>query len=137
MKNEARAFAEKINGRSIGQELTKQDESFARENGIVVIFGASDDLAEIGGAISDEVSVFDGGVVAFYKGDLLRRECDNDGCPHEVRMLEKSIIVNALWCAKDKPSWSYETDIPHEKFSVLEDGEPYCEGIVFHVSDIQ
>lgn len=27
--------------------------------------------------------------------------------------------------------WTYATNVPHEKFMIYEDGEPYCQGIVF------
>jgi hypothetical protein len=40
-----------------------------------------------------------------------------------------------VW-GKDDTSWSYETDIPHATFDVLEDGEVYCRGIVFALADL-
>ena len=33
-------------------------------------------------------------------------------------------------------SWSFETDIPHEIFMIYDDGNPYCEGIVFSIDDL-
>ena len=37
-------LAATLNGREYNHEITKEEEAEARENGLVVIFGASDDL---------------------------------------------------------------------------------------------
>lgn len=47
-------FAEKLNGRQYLNELTRELEAYAKENGIVVIYGQSDDLMEVRGAIDEE-----------------------------------------------------------------------------------
>ena len=44
--------------------------------------------------------------------------------------------IEAVWCAPGKPTWSYETDIPHATFNICEDGELYCEGIVFSIDHL-
>ncbi len=46
-------------------------------------------------------------------------------------------IIEALWAPESDPgySWVYKTDIPHESFEVVEDGEPYCRRIVFSLAD--
>ena len=83
----------------------------AKENGLVVVFGASDDLCEIRGAEDDEIDCFDGG---------------------EATIAGANVKIN--WC-KDGHSWTYDKDRPHECFDVYEDGEKYCRGIVFSISD--
>lgn len=125
-----------LHGRELGDEISKEEEKIASESGLVVVFGASDDLAEIRGAIYEEVGVYDGGVIAFLDGDLLQKKCDNDDCPHEEDMLEKAKIVKALWCDAKIP-WTYETEIPHETFDIMEEGIVFCRGIVFDVKDIE
>lgn len=129
-------LAELLNGREIGNEISKEEESQAEKNGLIVIFGASDDLAEIRGAVYDEVECYDGGVIAFHKGELLKKECDNDDCPHEEKMLEDSKIVKAEWCATEDASWTYETDVPHSEFDIMEGEEVYCRGIVINQKDL-
>ena len=42
-------FANRLNGREYGQELTPAEAQRAKEAGIVVVFGASDDLMEFRG----------------------------------------------------------------------------------------
>jgi len=44
--------------------------------------------------------------------------------------------VDALWAKEDGYSWTYRTDIPHATFEIVEDGEPYCRGIVIDVADL-
>lgn len=135
MKMTKEELAQKLNGRKIGEEMSLDDEIDARESSLIVIFGSSDDLAEIRGIINDEVSVYDGNIIPFLNGDLFKKECDNDECPHEEWMLERAYTVKAKWCDGDI-SWTYETEIPHVTFDILEDDEIYCRGIVFNKSEI-
>lgn len=96
----------------------------AKENGLVVVFGASDDLMEFSGAIEDEADCYDGGIVCF----------DKLGVINEDEFARNSI--KAFWCIDNVP-WLYETEIPHESFMVMEDGEVYCIGIVFSIKDLK
>ena len=52
----------------------------AKEAGLVIVFGASDDLMEFRGAIYDEVGACDGGTALIDKEGLLpeRNQIDND-----------------------------------------------------------
>ena len=45
--------------------------------------------------------------------------------------------VKAVWHDKGGPCWTFETDIPHETFTVMEDGEPFCVGIVFSMEALK
>ena len=48
-------FAQKLNGREYNwPQFTKEDLAIAKENGFIIVSGASDDLMEIDGAINDE-----------------------------------------------------------------------------------
>lgn len=47
-------FAKMLDGREYGGEITKEEEALAKELGFVVVFGYSDDNAELRGAIDDE-----------------------------------------------------------------------------------
>lgn len=137
MSVELKEFAKLLDGRQIGDEVSRELSQLAMENNFVIIHGASDDLAIIDGAISDECGgLYNGGEIAFVDGDIFSKECDDDDCPHESRIWDQAIKVEAEWCAKDKPCWSYTTSIPHEKFSILEDGQAWCEGIVFKIESI-
>ena len=130
-----------LNGREYGSENNDCRE-LAKENGLVFVIGASDDLMELDGAIYDEGSCFDGGDVYL----------DKDGIAQDGEHLANKIT--AVWCGKvDDESvedqdrfttkdgrvfaWGYITDIPHTTFDIYEDGDPYCRGIVFSIEDLK
>lgn len=124
-----REIAEKLNGIAYGENVG-EIEAEAREHGIVIVMGASDDLMEFSGAIEDEAGCFEGGEVFF----------DRDGVSQDDT--ERDNVIEAVWCdgmnADGIPAtWTYKTEIPHETFDVWEDGELYCVGIAFSIEDIQ
>lgn len=107
-------FAKMLDGREYGGEITKEEEALAKELGFVVVFGYSDDNAELRGAIDDEIGCFDGGVL------------EHDDLPGGIY---------ADWCPEDMDcSWAYGTSIPHETFNIYEHGELYCVGIVCDIN---
>lgn len=57
----AAELAALLNGREYRKEMSRDEEQVAKAAGLVVVFGASDDLMELRGAISDEVGCYDGG----------------------------------------------------------------------------
>jgi len=57
----AEELAAKLNGREYGEEITDTEEIEAKKSGLVVIFGYSDDSAELRGAINDEIGCNGGG----------------------------------------------------------------------------
>lgn len=119
-----------LNGREMGSEVSNAEEEWLKSADLIVCFGASDDLVEIRGAVHDEISLYDGGEFHFINGGLYERACESDECPHEESLAEGTYDIKALW-DKNGVSWSYETDIPHETFEVMEDGEVFCRGIIF------
>ena len=126
-------FAKSINYIQYGHpQFTDREISIAKDNGFVIVYGASDDLMEFEGAIRDEGDCFEGGNAYFNRNGV-----SQDGT-------ERANCIKALWCddsARDKNgvmfAWAYETDIPHETFTIYEDGEPYCRGIVFSIDDVK
>lgn len=101
-------FAEKLNGRTYGCEITELEEIEAKEHGFVVVFGFSDDNTEFRGAYCDEVGCFDGGRV-YENGEE---------------------YIDALWC-KGEYDWIFDTNISHATFDIYDYGYKYCKGIVF------
>ena len=71
-------FAQQLNGKEYGYPMfTEKEIQTAKDNGWVIVTGASDDLMEFEGAIRDEGVCFDGGKVFFSKSDI----------PHETFMV--------------------------------------------------
>ena len=107
-------FAKMLDGREYLHEITKEEEALAKELGFVVVFGYSDDNAELRGAIYDEIGCFDGGKL-------------------EHKDLPDAIY--AKWCDRESNyPWSYETSIPHETFNIYENGDYWCIGIVCDIN---
>lgn len=131
-------LAAMLNGREYRKEMTREEEREAMASGLVVVFGASDDLLEFRGLINDEVGAYEGACVLLTPDGLLQRECDDDNCPHFKHIADKAVPLEQLWCAEGDagPSWTYKTDISHDTFTIMDDGEPYCRGIVFYLADV-
>ena len=135
MRDAIKSMAEALDGSEYGEEFRSDVLEHAKISGIVIVFGASDDQMEFRGAIHDEATCYGGGWVYFNRSGELRSKCEYPFCPYFDAMKEKASKINAIWDAEGY-SWTYETDIPHETFEVVEDGMKYCRGIVFSLDDI-
>lgn len=127
--------AQKLDGNQYRKEGTRGLFEEMKAAGLVAIFGASDDLMEIRGAVNDEIGCYDGGTASFTKAGLLKSECDSEECPYHAKLEREATCVEALWDERGY-SWCYDTVIPHQKFVIKEDDEDYCEGIVFALADV-
>ena len=121
--------AEKLNGRQYGDSFEDVLED-AKQSGLVMVTGASDNLMEFAGAFRDEGGCFDGGRVYF----------DCDGVDQEGE--ERANWIDAKWCDGTnrngiQATWTYETDIPCERFDIYEQQDIYCEGLVFSIDDLR
>jgi len=134
---DAKELAAKLNGRKYCREMTREESEQAAAAGLVVVHGASDDLIEFRGAIRDEGGA-PGVVLIDAKGLLPERDqIDDDGeLIDYFNRQPKARKIEALFAKEGDYTWTYKTDIPHETFEIVEDGEPYCRGIVFNIGDI-
>jgi len=124
-----------LDGNEYGKEIARDLEQRVKAAGIVVVFGGSDDLIEFRGAIHDERG--GPGVVHLTKKGLLVSQCGDDDCPYFAKEKERATTITSVWCPGGTDlSWSYTTDIPHETFTIKEDGDNYCRGIVFDLADV-
>lgn len=138
----AKGLADILDGAKYGFRLTDEIKAQAKHDGLVIVYGASDDLMELRGAINDEVDVYEGGTVYFDDKGLLKFHDDCGGerelCPYYAAAKKNAKTITAVWCPDGTDfAWMYETDIPHATFRVLEDGEHYCLGIVFSMEDLK
>jgi len=123
-----------LNRREYGSEVTAAESRLFRDNGLVVVFGASDGLIEFRGAIDDELGAYGGTAVPLTDSGLLV-ECDCE-CPHYRKAKDRAVHLRAIWDDGSGWSWKYQAPFPHVQFDILEDGEPYCRGIVFKLADV-
>jgi hypothetical protein len=127
-----------LNGREYTEEINEELETIARISGLVVVFGASDDLMEFRGAIDDEVGCYNGCTAYLTKDGLLVNKCDEDDCPYFDQIKKQALTIEATWNTENESeiAWTYKTKIPHSTFEIMEDGVIYCRGIVFSLSDL-
>lgn len=128
-------LALRLNGREYGHELDGISESMLKDQGLVVLFGYSDDNMEFRGAIDEEIGCYGGGEALLTKNGLLINECDNEDCPYFEQLKPKATKIEAVWDTEGY-SWIFKTTIPHETFEIMEDGEKFCRGIVFNLSEV-
>lgn len=133
-------LADKLNMTEYPCRPSEELIEFAKANGLVIVYGASDDLIEFNGAFRDEGSVYDGyTVLVDAKGLLAEDPADLDTEQERADYYyrkPKAKSIEALWCEEGDYSWTYRTDIPHATFEIVEDGTPYCRGIVFALADL-
>lgn len=139
----AKELAHRLNGNEYLSEICDQLEGTARDNGLVVVFGQSDDLIQFRGAVNGEAYSYGGGdEIELFEGKLLEVKEPFDEVSEMKEFLEgfgvdiKTKVIIPKWDI-DGYSWKYHTAIPHETFDILEDGEKYCQGIVFHINEIK
>lgn len=135
----AKELAAALSGREYGMEIMPGEERDAKNAGLVVVYGYSDDNVELRGAIDAEVGAWEGTTIYVNRGGLLEEPaCDNSEdctCPYFAAAKKTAQTIKAVWGHNGTP-WTLETDIPHETFTIFEDGEPFCVGIVFSMEDV-
>jgi hypothetical protein len=132
------SLATSFNGSEYPFDVLPSVAALAKEEGVVIVFGASDDLMEFRGAIYDELGAYNGTTALVdAKGLLSRDEDDEDEeIADYVSRKRSAKSIEALWRKEGDYSWTFATDIPHATFNIVEDGELYCRGIVFSLKEL-
>lgn len=135
-------LAEKLNGSEYPLRIPRELAEQAKAAGLVVVYGASDDLMEFRGEINEEVDCYNGGTVLVDAEGLLPDydsidKRDKDDMRAYFRREPETMPIEAVWDDGSGYSWTYKTDIPHETFEIVEDAEPYCRGIVFSMGALK
>jgi hypothetical protein len=137
----AQELAQRLDGRTYRNEITKEEEKLAKQHGLVVVFGASDDLMEFRGAIHDEIGAYDGGEAYITdKGYLVEPEADDRDVFEKYGFpLPKVHCIEAKWepIIPQGASWLITSHIPHSAFDIFEEGDLYCRGIVFSIDALK
>lgn len=129
-------IAKMLNGRPYRDEVTNEIKELAKQDNIVIIYGASDDLMELDGALYDEFGCYDGGT-AYLNYDGLFEDCE-ENCKYSQQIKKQCKTIEAVWCDENNGfTWSYKTDIPHATFEIYDDEEKYCQGICFDRNELK
>ena len=134
--NNVQKWADLLNGREYDNEVSDEEAHQANSEGIVIVFGASDDLMEFRGAVYAELDAYDGTTAYLDSSGLITNPCGNDCCPYHRKITDQATSIDAIFCGKDNLAWTFETQIEHKTFVIYEDGEPYCRGIVFELASV-
>jgi hypothetical protein len=136
-------LAAKLHGMEYRDDIPKDVLAEAKKSRLVIIHGASDDLIELDGAVYDERGAPGTNVLFDSEGLLPDYESIDKDDPDSkeqfkefFRREDSARPVKALWCEEPGICWTYKTDIPHETFDVMEDGNVYCRGIVISLNDL-
>lgn len=133
----AKELAQRLDGRESRHIIGAKVRPEIAAEGLVVVYGYSDDNVEFDGAILDEIGAYNGTTIHLTPTGILQTpDCDRDDCPHFAQEREKAKTIKAVWHDNGGPCWTFETDIPHETFTINEDGEPWCIGIVFSMESL-
>ncbi|MDR0905799.1 MAG: hypothetical protein LBN00_06460 [Oscillospiraceae bacterium] len=138
----AKELAQILYGREYGNEITRAEEAAAKEAGLVVMFGYSDDNVEVRGAFNEEYGAYEGTTLHLTAEGFLESPYDDreacEDCKFYKRELARSRTIIVRWCLPDAEAvWTFETDIPHEVFKIYDDGDSFCVGIVFDIKDLE
>jgi hypothetical protein len=137
-----------LNGSEYGNETTSVDRKRAKDNNLVIVYGCSDDLVEIEGAIQDELDACDDTEFIIAKPGTMIPSDESEQYFYKAKEYEVVPIepecklidnrIKALWTPDEfNCSWLIKTDIPHATFDIMEDGELFCRGIVFSMEDLK
>ena len=113
-----------LNGREYTEEITKDEEQQAKESGLVVVYGASDDIVEFRGAICDEAGAYGDSQINITREGLPENECDDSDCPYFINLLQNMPKIYVFW-DKDGYSWKYEVSWPVAEFDIVEGEDKY------------
>jgi hypothetical protein len=130
-----------LNGRECRSEITRDEAVQAKAAGLVVVYGASDDLMEFDGAFRDEIDCYNGGDALVDANGVLDRDQiddnDDNAIADFVERKKSAQVIEAIWSeAGNAAAWTYKTEIPHATFDVMDEGDTYCRGIVFALADL-
>ncbi len=122
--------------RDAAKNVRVNSQAMLKANGLVAVFGASDDLMEFRGAVNEVKSLMLQRRHGIFHQSWAFTERLRRRSLSSFRTKHKEISRPCARWDVDGFSWKYETAIPHAKFIVKEDDSYYCEGIVFALSDV-
>lgn len=115
----------------------------AKQNGLVIVYGQSDDLMMLAGAITAQAYCYEGGVVRIDQQGALRdwqsvlESGDKVDITNWITREPLTKSITAVWAPPGRDlSWEYQTEIEHAKFVIREFGDDYCIGIVFDIASL-
>jgi hypothetical protein len=126
------SLAKQLDGREYGSEITTDECAMAKQCGLLIVFGYSDDNVEFRGAFEGEVGAYESGVIPFTTtGPLSEHDdgCECDFCGYK-EAVKKAHILGFEFKSE---GWKFSTKLPHAKFTIKEGGGIFGEGLVIEL----
>jgi hypothetical protein len=126
-------LAARLHGREYREEITIDESRAAKAAGLLVAFGASDDLLEVRGVANEEVGAWEGGAYALAAtGRFIEDRDDHDDLVNAGWTPPIAVLtLTAEWCPEGfDGSWRITASAPFASFDIIEDGELFCRGCV-------
>ena len=122
---------EKLNNVERMHDIPDELIDYAKDKGIVIVYGYSDDCVEFEGVLQEEYYAD----VYLKNGKVIENECESEYCPYFDEIKKNAYYIRPLFF-EDGYVVKFETNIPHKEFKWVDEiGEPYCVGILFKLSD--
>ncbi len=118
-------LAEILDNCEYGKEGTPELWENAKKSGLVAVFGYSDDVTILKGAIDNEAGL----TVFLDKNGIIANKCYDADCPYYLEKISNADVIR-------RNRTNFFTDLPHAKFFITEKTDIYCQGIVFNMDDI-
>lgn len=135
-----------LNGREYAHEITPEECTQANAAGLVAIFGYSDDGVEVRGAFDEELGAWGGTTLYLHRDGVLPSEDSLNDCERCIKRLEMAQkecrAIAVCWDGKKDTNYSWlikpdqDGSVSFAPFDIVEDGEPFCRGIVLALVDL-
>ena len=150
-------LAAQLDGIEYRDSISEEIWEAAKQNNLVIVHGASDDLIELIGAITEELGIDP--VIRLTKKGVPESDCEDENCPYFQRWMTTALKrgevreVRVFWGGESgnktmdaakyaelgKPTWCFETEMPHACFDMFDtygdDREFFCRGIVIDLDE--
>lgn len=142
MNEKLEKWVKKLNGFEYPAYEIEGFQNEMEKDGVIAIYGMSDDLLEFSGVINDEFGAWNGFSGRLTKDlNVFDEKYKSEGEAPQDR-IEELPFVRAVWSPEDSQgnifaSWKIETDLPHGEFEIFEDGELFCVGVIVDTEDIK
>jgi hypothetical protein len=134
------ALVELIGDLGYGDSIPHAAIEMAASMGAVIVYGYSDDGVGVEGAADDQGGAYGGNTLWLDREGFLPINEDLtlqddepatvEQCRKIVQRFDSAVKLKAIW-ADSGIAWRYEVGVEHRNFEIIEDGEVWCEGVVF------
>lgn len=123
--------------------------NLAKQHGLVIALGESDDILALQGAIRDEAGAYNGteilidpegivpvGTDGTIDPDIQELPTSIEGMRDLIARYDRSVPIKAEWCKEGSlHTWTISTleSIIHGYFTIMKDENPFCRAIVIPI----